>query len=94
MTRYILKYSKQAKNDLKLAYRQGLDIEPLEKVLDILANGKILPEKYRDHKLSGKYKNFRECHITPDLLLVYHKNKSELILTAVRIGSHSHLKLG
>ena len=70
---------------------QKSDKERLEIVADKLANNEILEPKYRDHALKGKYIGFRECHIDPDLLLVYQKQDDVLILYLLRIGSHSEL---
>ena len=63
----------------------------LKDVLDTLQNGEPLDVKYRDHQLSGKYSKFRECHIQPDWLLIYHVNGDALVLTASRTGTHSDL---
>lgn len=63
----------------------------LKYVLDRLLNEELLDKKYKDHALSGNYKNYRECHVKPNLLLVYKIVKSELVLYAVHIGSHSDL---
>ena len=63
----------------------------LEKVIELLANQKPLPEKNRDHQLSGDYAGCRECHITPDWLLIYEVADEELILYLTRTGSHSDL---
>ena len=52
--------------DLKLALKRGYDLNELSKVVNLLANRKTLPIKYKDHALSGDYSNFRECHIKPD----------------------------
>ncbi len=59
--------------------------------MDKLANGIILEERYRDHKLSGNYEGLRECHINPDWLLIYEIRDDELILVLNRTGSHSDL---
>ncbi len=67
------------------------DKAELKLVLDTLLQGRSLPAKYKDHCLSGNYKDYRECHIKPDLLLIYKIVKSELVLYAVHIGSHSDL---
>ena len=56
-----------------------------------LANNEELASKYKDHALIGSYKGFRECHIKPDLLLIYKKQNEILLLTCVEIGSHSEL---
>ena len=61
------------------------------KVLSVLADGNALPEKNRDHQLTGNMKDFRECHIEPDWLLLYQIHEDELILTATATGSHSDL---
>lgn len=63
----------------------------LEEVIEILASGNPLPEKYQDHSLNGNYKDCRECHITPDWLLIYQIRKKELILYLTRTGTHSDL---
>jgi mRNA interferase YafQ len=79
------------KRDLKLMKKRGKDIFKLETVLDILLSGKDLPEQYKDHQLKGEMREFRECHIEPDWLLVYRKVDSELILYATATGSHADL---
>lgn len=56
-----------------------------------LANNEELASKYKDHALIGSYKGFRECHVKPDLLLIYKKQNEILLLTCVEIGSHSEL---
>ncbi|MFA6143496.1 MAG: type II toxin-antitoxin system YafQ family toxin [Sulfurimonas sp.] len=60
-------------------------------IIEMLANGNSLPQKYKDHQLGGNYKNCRECHIRPDLLLIYRIHDGVLELTLVEIGSHSDL---
>lgn len=63
----------------------------MEEVIELLANGETLPLKYKDHSLIGDYADCRECHITPDWLLIYQINNNELILYLTRTGSHSDL---
>lgn len=63
--------------------------EPLVEVLYLLANDQALPEKYRNHALSGDLQGFRECHVKPDLLLIYKQAGESLELA--RLGSHSEL---
>lgn len=60
-------------------------------VIDTLLAEKPLPERHRDHALTGNYKGFRECHIQPDWLLIYAVQKEALVLTASRTGTHSDL---
>ncbi len=79
------------KKDLKLAKKRGYDLSLLDKVIDTLAKGQPLDEKYRDHNLVGNYKGCRECHITPDWLLIYEILENELILYLTRTGTHSDL---
>ena len=83
--------SNRFKKDLKLAIRRGYRIELLEEVVNQIAAGKTLDEKYRDHLLTGDYGGFREFHITPDWLLVYQIRENELILFLSRTGTHSDL---
>lgn len=79
------------KKDLKLAVKRGYDIKLLENVVNRLANEETLEPKYKDHTLSGDYSEFRECHITPDWLLVYQVINDELVLFLSRTGTHSDL---
>jgi mRNA interferase YafQ len=83
--------SAKFKKDVRLAVKQGKDIELLEWVVDQLADDIPLPEKHRDHALSGNWKGHRECHITPDWLLIYKIEKNILVLTLTRMGTHSKL---
>lgn len=66
-------------------------IAPLIDVLHYLINEEKLPIKYRDHQLSGKFALFRECHVKPDLLLIYFFEKEKDALHLVRLASHSEL---
>ena len=79
------------KRDLKLARKRGYDLSLLGVVVDMLAAGNELPEKYRDHSLSGNFAGCRECHITSDWLLIYEIADEELILYLTRTGTHSDL---
>ena len=89
--KYEVRFTNQFKKDIKLAKKQGKDIEKLFGVIGILANGETLDEKYRDHDLSGNFKGCRECHIEPDWLLIYEIDNDVLILVLNRVGSHSEL---
>ena len=79
------------KKDLKTAKKRGYDLSLLNDVVDTLASGQPLAEKYKDHSLIGNYKGCRECHITPDWLLIYAISNNELILYLTRTGTHSDL---
>ncbi len=60
-------------------------------MVDTLASGETLDTKYKDHTLIGNYQNCRECHITPDWLLIYEIIENELILHLTRTGTHNDL---
>ena len=91
--KYDVKRTSQFKKDFKAIIKQGLDIKELQIVLEILINGDVVPEKYKDHPLrnSKDFKNCRELHIEPDWLLIYKYNNDQLILYLIRTGSHSDL---
>lgn len=84
-------WTAQFKKDYKLAIKQHLDIDLLDDVIRILARGDTLPQKNRDHLLSGDWEGYRECHILPDWLLIYRLDDDVLVLTLTRTGTHSHL---
>ena len=84
-------YTTKIKRDVKLLKKRGYDFKKFAKVVDILRNGEKLPEKYKDHKLTGEYEGQRECHIEPDWLLIYKIEDNLLILTLTRTGTHSDL---
>lgn len=86
-----IKYQVSFKKDYKRIKKRGYDVKLLETVVGLLAEQKSLPEKYKDHTLSGDYSGFRECHITPDWLLIYEIKNDELILCLTRTGTHSDL---
>jgi mRNA interferase YafQ len=89
-----LRWRNQFKKDYRLMMKQGKDIAELDNVIEELAVPNTLPEKYQDHQLKGKYKDYRECHIQPDWLLIYGYETladDEQQLLLVRTGSHSDL---
>ncbi|NLZ36728.1 MAG: type II toxin-antitoxin system YafQ family toxin [Clostridiales bacterium] len=91
MIKYEIQRTSQFKKDYKTAVKRGCDIDKLKKAVTILASGEKLPDVYRDHALSGKYGEYRECHIEPDWLLIYKISENVLILTLYRTGTHSDL---
>lgn len=90
-TLYEVKKTSRFKKDYKLAKKRGQDVKALQEIISLLADGKPLPEKNCDHALTGDWIGFRECHITPDWLLVYMKDDDILVLTLTRTGTHSDL---
>ena len=89
--KYEVKYSKDFKKGLKKLKNDTQSLDLAKSIITKLANGEILEPKHNDHKLTGQYEGFRECHIKPDLLLIYKKEERILILTCLAIGSHSEL---
>lgn len=83
--------SNRFKKDLKLAAKRGYDLDLLDEIVDKLARREPLPDKNRDHGLTGDYIGFRECHIQPDWLLVYRVDEDALFLFLSRTGTHSDL---
>ena len=76
---------------LKRCIKRGYNEDLIKEVIKILADGKRLPANYNDHKLHGKYKDYRECHIENDWLLIYKIEDDKLILTLTDTGTHSDL---
>lgn len=90
-TKYEVKTTSQFRREYKLAMKRGFDIGLLDDVIKKLSMGEPLPEKNRDHALSGKLAAYRKCHILSDWLLIYQIRENVLILTLSRTGSHSDL---
>lgn len=86
-----IRYSSRFKKDYRTIKKRGYDTRLLEEVLEMLRIKKPLPPKHKDHALVGNYKGHRECHITPDWLLIYKIKNSELVLELTRTGTHSDL---
>ena len=85
--------SSNFKKQCKKVAKQGKDLDKIDEVIDKLAKYETLEPKYRDHNLINDkyYKNCRECHIEPDLLLVYQYEDNKLNLLLIAIGSHSEV---
>lgn len=83
--------SNRFKKDLKLAARRGVDLGELDAIVERLAAQLPLPDRNRDHALTGDYVGFRECHIRPDWLLVYRVDGEDLLLFLFRTGTHADL---
>ena len=85
-----IRHSSQFKKDYKRIKSQGKDLALLHGILELIAHHKPLPESFRDHALKGNYTGCRECHLTPDWLLIY-QYLDESTLYVRRTGSHSEL---
>ena len=89
-------FKRDFKREAKGPHRAVLDTE-LKQIITTLANNEPLAVKHRDHALIGKWKHYRDCHVRPDLVLIYRlmdgdgteSNPARLVL--VRLGSHAEL---
>ncbi|MGB7651275.1 MAG: type II toxin-antitoxin system YafQ family toxin [Gallionella sp.] len=84
-------FKRDFKREAKGRHRNTV-ADDLMTVLQLLINNQSLPEKYYDHALSGDKIDHRDCHIKPDLVLIYRQPSNE-VLQLVRLGSHSELGL-
>ena len=85
-----LEYSTQFKKDFKKIAKLPIpDVIEVGHVIKLLQLSEVLPAKYVDHLLSGNWQNYRDCHVKPDLVLIYKVDSESLKLA--RIGSHSEL---
>lgn len=89
---YKIVSSKQFRRDYKKLCRSGrFDVSILNKIINTLAQGEVLDKKYKDHVLKGSMESLHECHLKPDLLLVYKIYGERVVLELIRLGSHSEL---
>ncbi len=89
---YEIQFSSTYKKSIKRVRKGGkISMSEVYLVINTLASGKPLSVKHRDHKLSGEFSMYRECHIKPDLLLIYQIKNDILVLVLINIGSHSEL---
>ena len=86
-----IEFTNKMKRDAKLMKKRGKDMSKLTTVLRLLASQTPMPECYCDHQLTGDLRDFRECHIEPNWLLIYRIFEDKLILSASGTGTHSDL---
>ena len=91
MARFSLHYTNTYLKDLKLARRRRLDENRLNEVIKLLLSGEPLPTNLHNHILTGDYKGYWECHITPDWLLLYEKDTEIRIISLYRTGTHTDI---
>jgi len=84
-------FTNKMKRDAKLMKKRGKNMSKLTETLKLLANRESMPKRFCDHQLTGNLKDFRECHIEPDWLLMYQIFEDKLILSASGTGTHSDL---
>lgn len=88
---YEIQMTNRFKQSIKKLRKTNINIDLIYEVVDMLAKGEVLPEKYRNHPLKGNLKGFYDCHILPDLVLIYKIEKEKLILILFDVGTHSKL---
>ena len=88
---YEIRVTNRFKKHIKLCQKRGLNLEIVEKAIDLLAVTGNLPLEYKAHKLSGDYADCWECHLKPDWLLIWQQNERELFLLFLGTGTHSDL---
>ena len=86
-----VQWTNKFKKDYKLCMTRGFDISLIDRAIQLLSETGTLPPEYKNHKLTGQWEGFRECHIKPDWLMIYAIQNQILTLTLVRTGSHSDL---
>lgn len=84
-----IRQSTRFRRDVKLCQKQGKNMDKFKAVHELLVAGKPLPDKNRDHALTGEWRGFRECHLEPDWLLIY--QVVDGVLGYARMGSHAEL---
>ncbi|MCL2434479.1 MAG: type II toxin-antitoxin system YafQ family toxin [Clostridia bacterium] len=88
---YTVKPTNKFRKDYKAMEKRNFNMALLDEIIVKLAQGIPLPASNRDHVLKGNYAGHRECHITPDWLLIYRIEGEVLVLSLTRTGSHSDL---
>ena len=90
-TKYEIKFTSAMKKDMKKVVKRHYDLTLFAEIVEKIANGIPLEEKYKDHELEGNWAGHRECHIMPDWLLIYQIKNDVLVLELSRTGTHSDL---
>ena len=89
---YQILYTNNFRKQLRKILKSGKNIsEEITSIIDVLASGNPLQENLHNHRLQGKYKNMFECHIRPNVLLVYEKDEENKIIIFKALGSHTEL---
>ncbi|WP_307755747.1 type II toxin-antitoxin system mRNA interferase toxin, RelE/StbE family [uncultured Cloacibacillus sp.] len=91
MSKYTVKYTSRFKKEAKRAEKQGKNMALLKTTAALLSSGESLPPKFKDHALTGNWEGYRECHLSPDWLLIYLIENDVLVLTLTRTGSHAEI---
>jgi mRNA interferase YafQ len=89
--KYSVDYTNQFKKDTFDALKSGLDLELLRKAIQILATDGQLPNEYKPHQLKGNLKDYWECHIKGNWLLVWQQSDTQLTLMLTNTGTHQDI---
>ena len=84
-------YATSFKRDVRQAVKRGKDLKKIMGVVKLLCARTPLPPSFHDHALQGKYAGYRDCHVEPDLVLIYRIVEDRLELICFRLGTHSDL---
>lgn len=90
--KHTAQFKKDFKREKKSGHHQSSIESDLVSIVKLLASDQVLPMRNHDHALIGNWKDHRDCHIKPDLILIYRKPDSKT-LELIRLGSHSQLGL-
>lgn len=88
---YEIRRSTRFKKDVRRCQKQNKSMDKFRTIHELLVKGSPLPERNRDHDLSGDWVGYRECHLEPDWLLIYRVDEADDVLEYVRMGSHAEL---
>lgn len=84
-------YKSSFKRDVRRVVRRGKSLERIMDAVRLLCAQQPLPAAFRDHALKGKFAGYRDCHVEPDLVLIYRIVEGRLELVCFRLGSHADL---
>ena len=87
--KYTIVPTSKFKNHYATYIKNGFDIDELDEIINMLANGDHLGSEYHDHPLKGRLKGFRGCHVRPDWVLIYKRTDKDLVLALRDTGTHS-----
>ena len=89
---YKLRYAKRFRKDLRKRVKDTrFPLQELQDIVGTIAKGSALDITYRNHRLSGDWTGCYECHVRPDLLLIYRIREKEYVVELLRLGSHAEL---
>ncbi|HAR37300.1 MAG: addiction module toxin RelE [Bacteroidetes bacterium GWD2_45_23] len=86
-----LQFTRQFKKDFKRYKSDPVKVREVFSLLKLLERGDSIPKEFKPHRLKGNYKDYLECHIESDLLLIWLSDEKEKIIKLIRLGSHSEL---